>query len=113
MTQFLEHLSPEIIENMSKELIVDIKNLAVELHQSTIGILETPLPSAEIDRQIRLRSSMKLKIDEASGYLKSQLSDLEAVLRDLRTKKGYLTSDNDRLTSLFFSTLRAEKQGDA
>ena len=52
---------------------------------------------------------MKLKLDDAMGFLKSQVADLEAILRDLRTKKGYLTSDEDRLKSYFFSTLREEK----
>ncbi len=103
-------LTPEQIEGIKNEAVVDIKNLAVELHESTVGVLSTPMTSQDIDREVRLRTAMKLKLDECMGYLKSQITDLEAILRDLRTKKGYLSSDEDRLKSYFFSTLREEKQ---
>ena len=102
-------LTPETIEAIPNEAVVDIKNLAVELHEATVGILSTPMSSADIDGEVRLRTAMKLKLDDAMGFLKSQVADLEAILRDLRTKKGYLSSDEDRLKSYFFSTLREEK----
>lgn len=103
--------SPESIEAIPSSDIIAIKNLADELHDGTAGILDTPLHSAEIERQLRLRSAMKLKIDECNGWLKSQMADLEGVLRDMRTKKGYATTDEDRIESYFFNRLREEKRG--
>lgn len=105
----MTYITPETIEASPCENVVDVKNLAVELHEATAGILSTPLPSGDIKREQENRTAMKLKLDETMGYLKTQISDLEAVIRDLRTKKGYMTSDESRLESYFFTTLREEK----
>ncbi len=106
-------MTPEEIENIPNESITEIKRLALELHESTTGILETPLPAREIERQFQLRTAVKLKVDGSVSFLKAQISDFEALIRDLRTVKGYATADESRLKSYFFSTLQQEKAGNA
>lgn len=106
-------LSPESIEAIDPTDLQKVKQTAYSLHESTTGMLETPLPSAEIERQRNLRSAMKIKLKEARGKLKGQIADLEAIGRDLGTVLGWTTSDESRLESYFFSILREEKRGNA
>lgn len=105
--------TPESIEALPKEGIADLRRLTDELHQATAPILDTPLSSADIERELRLRTAMKLKLDESMGWLAEQIANLEGVKRDLRTKKGYQTTDEDRLQSYFFNRLKEEKRGNA
>jgi hypothetical protein len=106
-------LTPEEIEGISAQDILKVKNLAAELHQNTTGILNTPFSSADIKRFMELRTALKLKIDESMGYIKGMIADYDALSRELRTIKGWQSSDLDRLESLFFSTLREEEKKNA
>lgn len=106
-------LTPEQIEGIPKEDLQKIRETADSLHSATVGILDTPLPAAEVERQVRLRTAMKLKIDESTGWMKGQVADLEALTREYRTLKGYQTSDESRLESYMFQRLREEKKGNS
>jgi hypothetical protein len=106
-------LTPEEIEALPKEDIRKVKDLAAELHQNTTGVLDTPFSAADIERHVRLRTAMKLKLDESMGYIKGLIADYEAMNRDLRTIKGWQTSDEARLESYMFSRIREEKKGNA
>lgn len=106
-------LTPEIIEALPKEDVVDLKQKAMELHEGARGVLETPMSAADVERHVRLRTAMKLKLDESMGFLKGQIADLEAVIRDLRNIKGWQVSDEARLESRMFERIREEKKGNA
>lgn len=103
--------TPESIEAIPFSDIVAIKNLADELHDQTVGVLSTPMTAADVERNVRLRGALKLKIDESIGWIAGQMADLEAIKRDLRTKKGYATSDESRLETYMFARIRDEKKG--
>lgn len=109
----MNDLSPETIEALEKEDVLKIKEWATSLHENARGVLETPLPAAEIERNVRLRTAMKLKLDECMGYIKGMIADYEALNRELRSIKGYQTSDEDRLESYMFQRIREEKKGNS
>lgn len=108
----MNDLTPEIIEAIPSHDIPRIRQLCEELHESTVGILETPLSSKDIEREEELRTALKLKLDEAMGYCKQKIADFEAIKGDLRTKKGYQTSDEKRLNSYKWSRIIEEKKED-
>ena len=67
--------------------------------------------SQDVERELRLRTAMKLKIGESLGFLDDPIADLEAVKRDLRNVRGWIVSDGSRLESYFFNRMREEKKG--
>lgn len=103
-------LSPESIEGIDKADLRQIKDTATALHQATPALLDTPLSAADVEREVRLRTAIKLKLDESMGWIAGQMADLEGYKRDLRTIKGYATSDEKRLESYMFNLLRSEKR---
>lgn len=104
-------MTPEEIEALAKELVVELKRVALSLHESTSGILDTPMHSQDVERELRLRTAMKLKLSESMGFLDDQIADIEAVKRDLRNLRGWIVSDENRLESCMFNRLREEKRG--
>lgn len=106
-------LTQESIEAMEKEDIGAILSLADALHRVAPTVLATPLPAAELERQMTLRTALKNKLSESMGYLSDQLAELEAMKRNLRTKKGWLILDEQKLESQMFNALRAQKKGNA
>ena len=105
--------TPETIEAIPFDNVTKITNLADELHEDAIKTLVTPLSAADVERHVRLRSALKIKLDESMGWIASQMAELEGIKRDLRTKKSYATTDEDRLESYMFQRIRAEKTGQA
>lgn len=96
----MNDLSPETIEALSKEDVQAIRKLAWELHEATPALRETPLPPQEYERQEELRRKMCLKIGDAINALRDQVEDLEAVMRDLRSLKGWVSADRETMQSL-------------
>lgn len=105
-----EHHTPETIEAIPATEYLKIRNMANELHESTAETLNTPLPASEYERQERLRSSMRLKLDEARSELSKQITDAEALKRELGITKGYVRSDESRFESAKIAAYIEEKK---
>lgn len=103
-------LTIEEIEALPSTEYVTIRNLANELHESTAETINTPLPSSEYERQERLRSAMRLKLDEARSELSKQIADAEALKRELGITKGYVRSDESRFESAKIAAYIEEKR---
>jgi hypothetical protein len=91
-------LTPEIIEAIPATDYPQITKLAAELHEATVGALEMLSPK-DVEDQENLRRAVMLKLDEAMSQLSRQIADLEALKKDLRIRKGYASSDRDRIES--------------
>lgn len=102
--------TPEIIEGVSKEDVRAIRTLAADMHQATVGILDTPLDAKTVEGEERNRRALCLKIDESMAWLSEQLADLEAVKKELRILKGYARSDAERLESYKISLYVEQKR---
>lgn len=91
-------LSPESIEAIDATNLRTITQIAAELHEALPGVLDMLNPQ-DVEQQESLRRAMMLKLDEAGSQLSKQIADLDALKKDLRIRKGYQSSDRDRIQS--------------
>lgn len=103
-------LTPELIEGLAKDQIVDLKKLAMSLHEATGGVLETPMGAKDAEQEQDLREALMLKLSESINFLDSQIADLKAVQKDLRIVKGYQQSDKRRIESYKIGLYIKEKE---
>jgi hypothetical protein len=103
-------LSPEIIEGLDNADIQLIRRYASELHEATAALRDTPLPPQEYERQEELRRKMGLKIGDAINAIRNQVEDFEAVMRELRSLKGWLSADRDVMQSKKIEGFVREKE---
>lgn len=98
------------IEGMSPDDITSLRKLAAELHEATNGLLDTPMGPRDYEEQARLRNATIIKLKEASGRIKGQITDLDAVIRDNGILMSWLRSDKERLTAKMYEGLIREKE---
>lgn len=102
-----EFTTPEQIEAIERADILTIKALARALHETTPGILETPMSRADYEQHRDLRTAMKIKLEECKRHLKTQIADMDAIYGELEITKKYQVSDEKRLDSLAWSVPRS------
>ncbi len=104
------NLTIESIEGMPPEEIQALRDIAAELHQSTVLILETPMSPQDYEREERLRDAMIIKLRSSVGKIRSDIADMEAVIRDTSILMSWLRSDRQRLESKKIEGFVREKE---
>lgn len=105
-------LTPESIEALSPDDSLTIQSIANDLHEATPHVLDWASPK-DVENEITVRRTLKLKLDEAANQLSARISDLEALKKELRIRKGYAASDIERLESYKIGLYVARKEGRA
>lgn len=102
-------MTPEEIEALAPLDVVYLKNLAKELHEAAAPLLETPLPAQEFEDQENIRIALNLKLSESISAYQQQITDLKAIVTELRIVKSYLAADRKRIESRKIAGFVADK----
>lgn len=110
----LQNLTPELIEALTASDYLSIKNLAGELHESTLSILDQFEKSPEdLNEAEQLRTTLCLKLDEAQAELSKDIADKRALKKSLEIAQGWASADRARIKSAKISLYVARKEGRA
>ena len=107
-------ITPEIIEAIQADDFKSLSNLAAELHQATIGVLDTFNHSPkELEREEEIRTTLCLKLDESQAELSKKIADLRALKKSLEIAEGWASADRARIRSAKISHYSSMKYGTA
>ena len=106
---YLSDMTAEDIEAINPTEYQKIRLLAAELHEDTPRVLAL-LSAKDIEEEEILRRALMLKLDESMSEVSKEISNLEALKKELRIRKGYASSDRDRMESYKIGVYVQEKQ---